>query len=75
MWDISAVMSSSQEEVERFLHRGYEPFAVTSNDNGERIWLKKFISTKEELKDAKIHSKQGQSDKGRGRRSASKPKE
>jgi len=75
MWEIASAIRP--EDVENFLQQGYEPFAVTIDTQGERIWLKKELKELKELKEsnAEIHSQQDRAHKGRSRRVAPVPQE
>ena len=70
MWMLSSAMVSNREVIERFLQEGYEPFAVTLDVRGERVWFKKEV---EELK-SEVHSKSEQHKQRRSRKTAPKSK-
>jgi hypothetical protein len=43
MWNLISVSASDPGKVKDFLNYDYEPFAVSQDMGGERIWLKKRI--------------------------------
>jgi len=45
MWEVVSVPVMKTNELNQVLHKGYEPFAVTTDKAGwERIWLKREVS-------------------------------
>lgn len=41
MWEIATALTHNPTEIDKLLREGYEPFAVTTDAWGERIWLKR----------------------------------
>ena len=46
MWDLVRWYFDKTETLEEWLNKGYEPFAVTTIDWHEIVWLKKWIPPK-----------------------------
>jgi len=70
MWEVASVSINDAEKVTAYLRDNYEPFAVTADYRGERIWLRK------ELKDDKVPSTVSKRHEPRtSRKPAAKPEE
>lgn len=75
MWKLASVSVRNNEQVEYYLRQGYEPFAVTSEYGGERLWLK-CKEVKETRKKNEVHSsKSRKSDRRTVSTDAPSPKE
>lgn len=69
MWELAVTMFDGRDitRVNNFLKEGFEPFAVTADQGGWMIWLRKEVD--------EICNQQPKPVKGTGRRAAGKSKE
>lgn len=68
MWQLLSAMVRDKERVELYLKEGYEPFTVSPDVRGERVWFKK------EVEDIEVYSKPKQPIKGRSGKNSSESK-
>ena len=70
MWEINTVLVNNGKQVNALLEDNYEPFAVSTDSWGERIWFKREIKEKP----IAFHNQPPMFDKGRSRRTSVKTK-
>ena len=63
MWSLVTTLVSDKEKVEQYLSQGYEPFTVSSDPRGERVWLKKELTPEDIEFERKIQSIGGRAPK------------
>lgn len=66
IYGLASMIASDTEQVELYLRQGWEPFAVSSDMNGERIWMKRIVN--------EIHHEQDGANEGTSRRASRKTK-
>ena len=70
MWTIATALVRNVGGLENLLEEGYEPFAVTTDSYGDRIWLKRKV----EEKVIETDNQPDKPEQGASRRTAKKPK-
>jgi len=76
MWEVTSCQVKFKDEVDTYLFRGYEPFAITNDYGYDRIWFRKELTSaeEEEIKERRasnaVHNKSAKRKQGRSTRSS-----